>query len=565
MSVALAFRFPSRRYHATPFGHHVNEGLIEWPPSPWRLLRALISVGHTSGAWYGPELPREIRSLVEKLAAELPHYHLPPAVGAHSRHYMPTGVLDTKWKVEKTTLVFDTWARIDKQAELVAIWPTAQLDAAELSLLDLLVGRLNYLGRSESWVEGRVLGDRDPEPAVNCRPEPPGATPDRGWEQVALLAPTSAADFATWRTRQLDDVHAKLPVPLGKKPSQTQLRKRQKAEAPYPADLLDCLQKDTTWWRSHGWSRPPGSRRVFYWRPFHAIATTAPTTRSAPCQPVQAMLLSLTNASRNDHALPPITRTLPQAERLHGQLVGAASRIADRDAAAEALPPELTGCDHKGNPRRGPHGHAHYIPLDLDDDGHLDHVLVWAPMNLSPMAQDAVRAVRTTFMKGGSERTKPRLALAAIGNLDELQQQHDAYGRRLGTLISPSRIWQSLTPFVLPRYGKQRGKNALAGQVSAELDSRGLPPPLAVRCLWPLQGSPCSSRSAAEHASETDGDTQRWNRFRHFKLLRRRGPQPPVAQGFAVQLEFDQPVGGPIALGYGSHFGLGLFCHGEAV
>jgi len=29
--------------------------------------------------------------------------------------------------------------------------------------------------------------------------------------------------------------------------------------------------------------------------------------------------------------------------------------------------------------------------------------------------------------------------------------------------------------------------------------------------------------------------------------------------GFAVQLTFDAPVVGPIAIGYGSHFGLGVF------
>ena len=31
------------------------------------------------------------------------------------------------------------------------------------------------------------------------------------------------------------------------------------------------------------------------------------------------------------------------------------------------------------------------------------------------------------------------------------------------------------------------------------------------------------------------------------------------AVGFAIRLEFDEPIYGPIALGYGSHFGLGLF------
>ena len=41
--IALSVRFIAGRYHATPWGHHVNEGLIEWPPSPWRILRALLA------------------------------------------------------------------------------------------------------------------------------------------------------------------------------------------------------------------------------------------------------------------------------------------------------------------------------------------------------------------------------------------------------------------------------------------------------------------------------------------------------------------------------------------
>ena len=37
--------------------------------------------------------------------------------------------------------------------------------------------------------------------------------------------------------------------------------------------------------------------------------------------------------------------------------------------------------------------------------------------------------------------------------------------------------------------------------------------------------------------------------------------QPPsLANGFALRLTFAEPVAGPIALGYASHFGLGQFC-----
>ena len=554
MPVSLAFRFLAGRYHATPYGHHVNEGLIEWPPSPWRLLRGLISVGYTSGAWDGAGPPGIARSLIEKLSAELPHYHLPPAAGTHSRHYMPTGVLDNKTKIEKTTLVFDTWARIEDE-ELTVTWNDVRLDEAERSLLGVLVARLSYLGRSESWVAGRVMAEGEPTPETNCFPEQKqrGETPGRGWGQVALLAPTGAACFAARRAKRLDHALADPPLPDGRKPSKALLRKREKAVAPYPDDLLDCLQRDTSWLRSHGWSQPPGSRRVFYWRPSNAVAVGAPKTtrRAAPSAPrVEAMLLSLTNASRNDHALPPVTRTLPQAELLHRALV----RIAERNGPP---PSELTGRDEHRRPLRGPHEHAHINPLDLDGDGHLDHILIWAPGGLGADAQGAIRGARRTFTKGGIEPL--RLALAATGDLQDLVRLPGRYGRRIALIVDAdgASVWQSLTPFVLPRHIKARGKNALEGQIRAELSSRGFPEPAAVHQLAPMprrQGGGAPAGKMLTGSGETI-----WSRFRHFNLSRRRGPEPPVICGFAVRLEFGHPVRGPVALGYGSHFGLGLF------
>ena len=41
----LTFTFPGKRYHATPWGAPVNEAQVEWPPSPWRVCRALLATG----------------------------------------------------------------------------------------------------------------------------------------------------------------------------------------------------------------------------------------------------------------------------------------------------------------------------------------------------------------------------------------------------------------------------------------------------------------------------------------------------------------------------------------
>ena len=218
-------------------------------------------------------------------------------------------------------------------------------------------------------------------------------------------------------------------------------------------------------------------------------------------------------------------------------------------------PPELTGRDENRRPLRGPHEHAHINPLDLVGDGHLDHILVWAPGGLGANAQAAIRAARTTFTKGGIEPL--RLALAATGDLRDLVRLPGAYGERFACLIRCASTWETVTPFVPPRYFEARGKNTLEGQVRAELQSRGFPEPASVHPLAPMGWNRGDAESAYGAAGERG--IAAWNRFRHFRLVRQRGPEPPLAAGFAIRLEFERPVAGPIAIGYGAHFGLGLF------
>jgi len=552
----LLMRFPARRYHATPWGHHVNEGLIEWPPSPWRLLRALISVGYTSGLWNSGDPPADARSLIEKLAGVLPAYHLPPVSGAHSRHYMPLATLkapgtgaDTSYvlahqiagspivhgRKEDTTLVFDTWAQVD-DGELAITWDVALSDP-ETNLLAQLAERLGYLGRAESWVLARLAKAGEWIPDDNCFHESVQANPGPGWEQVPVMAVQDKADFSHWRERAVEQALTEFPLPENRKPSKKLLSDREKAEAPYPVDLIACLQTGTNWLRRYGWSQPPGSRRVFYWRKANALEVGAPRPRKhVPEAPsVEAMLLSMATASGNDHALPHITRTLPQAEMLHRHLGGALKRLGMGHSAV------LSGCDETGVPLKGRHEHAHILPLDLDNDGHLDHFLIWASMGLDARAQQAIRAVRKTYTKGGADALK--LALVGMGGLNELRALPGPYGDGLRRVLGPEAgctEWVSATPFVPPRYLKKQGKNALEGQITEELASRGLPDIAEIKVI------------------DLRGDAGLLL-MRHFVRTRRQGPTAPIDVGFTIAFRSLQPVGGPLALGYGSHFGLGLF------
>ena len=192
--IAISFQFPAGRYHATPWGHQVNEGLVEWPPCPWRLARALIAAGYSRKGW--PVVPPAAQSLLEKLSAVLPEYALPEVSIAHSRHYMPVNG-------GKTTLVLDTWLNVT--GELVVCWPV-ELTPEERSLLAYLVENLSYLGRSESWVVSCVT-DRDKnEVTPSCFPHQRAAgTVTENVELIDLLAPVPSPEYAAWRAQQVPE------------------------------------------------------------------------------------------------------------------------------------------------------------------------------------------------------------------------------------------------------------------------------------------------------------------------------------------------------------------------
>jgi CRISPR-associated protein Csb2 len=524
----------------------VNEGLIEWPPSPWRLLRAFLATGYTKLGWPNDGPPPPARDLIAKLAAVLPRYRLPAAVGAHSRHYMPMARF--KNGREETTMVLDTWAQVDDGT--IGVRWDIDLEPSEREVFHTIASDLAYLGRSESWVDGRIEDDEHGSPSpFDVRPADHKERPGLRWEQVSLLAAIPADDYQDWRRSCVQRALDAIPPTDAKGKPLTKSKRGtliSEIEAAFPGDTLACLQVDTAWLEKHGWNQPPGTRKVLYWRPSDSLQGSGPRSASRLMnpKPVDFMLLSMATASGNLHALPTVTRTLPQGELLHRALLSRAMK-------GEAPPMVLSGRGVDGVPLRGerPHAHAHLLHVDLDEDGHLDHVLIWAPMGLDAIAQRNVRAVRETFTKRMVDPL--RLALVAAGSRSDLLAIPPPWGKRLHKLVGGStkgsRHWRSVTPFVPPRFTKPRGRNTLEAQIATELVTRGAPEPASITIVDPHADNPLVRKC------------------RHF--VRRRGLQPghgahappPIDCGFVVELMFPEPVLGPLAIGYGCHFGLGVF------
>lgn len=183
MTTTIAVTFPHGQYHANPWGRNVNEAAADWPPSPWRILRALVATWKTRA----PELPdAAVLPMLEALAGP-PAYALPRHRDGHTRHFMP----DTAHGKDK---VFDPFLAVHPQEPLFIRWP-AELADVQRQVLAQLAGLLPYLGRGESVCTATLM---DGPPSAERWIEPlDDATPDWDHRVVRLLSARQPLDWAS--------------------------------------------------------------------------------------------------------------------------------------------------------------------------------------------------------------------------------------------------------------------------------------------------------------------------------------------------------------------------------
>ena len=341
--LALAFTFPAGRYHATPWGRHVNEADVAWPPDLWRLSRAFLAVWHRK--LNAARFPREqLHALLSALAqADSPSYRLPEvAIHAHTRHYMPG-------KGDKKALVFDAFARLAQNDPIVIAWPTLNLDEALLPLLDALLENLGFLGRAESWVEASRGAL---PPSFNCTPLHQEETPvdlDTGevaGEIVRLLAPALIDDYTALRELTLKNAGVASDCLLSK------LRgEKRKLAATLPSDWLDAISVDTGELQAAGWNAPPAARVIAYRRPLQALRTMSPKPATSPVRVKTGPRPTTARFALYGKPLPRIEDAVRIGEALRAVAMGQARRLLGSDN----IPAELSGHDL---PEGNRHGHA---------------------------------------------------------------------------------------------------------------------------------------------------------------------------------------------------------------
>ena len=203
MPTTVAIRFPLGRYHATPWDRSVNEGAAEWPPSPWRLMRALVATWYTR--W--PGLPAEELDALLAAIGRPPTYLAPPARPGHTRHYLPD--LDhRKGETGRTDLTLDPFLCVARSDQLLVQWD-ADLNAGQREVLAKLVELLPYLGRADSVCEARLL---DQDPACDESWWHPG---DLGDQRLRLLAPSLPISRAALEVTTVDVRRQRRTLPQG--------------------------------------------------------------------------------------------------------------------------------------------------------------------------------------------------------------------------------------------------------------------------------------------------------------------------------------------------------------
>src|SRR5574337_833496 len=246
--IASSFKFLAGRYHATPWGRHVNEGAVEWPPSPWRILRALVATWRRTLS----DLPQERVEPILRALAEPPEFLLPPASTGPARHFMPW---DKNWKPNEPdkakTKVFDAFVAVSRETPLWVRWPQVSLGRNQRNTLACILTNLNTLGRSESWCQAELVNGADSPDRRACRPLQ-GDVP-RNHEIVRLLCPDPTSAFA-------DDHVVTVP-------KKTRSRGKNRVTAEERSTIYDPawnLCMETLQLHRERWSDPPGSRWVPY-------------------------------------------------------------------------------------------------------------------------------------------------------------------------------------------------------------------------------------------------------------------------------------------------------------
>jgi CRISPR-associated protein Csb2 len=499
MKLIIRQEFPLGRFHATPWRvNPFDDPHGEWPPSPWRLVRAVTARWYQWAREAGEELDvSKLEQLQAALCKSTYEFHLPPEArkGSPLRQYHPT---EFGWRPAErkkdgtrsygTSLVQDNYWCVPSESP---VWWFIEGDALTDELRAVLahcLARMTYFGRAETLTRIRIASSIDEIPTSNC-----ALTAKRGAGSVPVLSPLPNA------TR--DDIER-------------------------TTDNSEVVKRAV----------PPGAQWLYAARPQRPAARER---RRVPEQRPNCHLMQFAigwNVAPESRAIVRLTSRFRGAvlrELLRLKTNGALANWTQAGSVVREAVAEMTGKDANGDALKG---HRHTEFLTWCEDGHPMRVLVWRDSRaFDADEQEAIvlaAARDVSWAAAGSDSDEWKVRLVPLDR---------AVPPPPGFNGQSSKVWESVTPYVPPRHhlrgGNEREGESVAEQIRREVRGREIAQDVEVEFVG-------STEWVSVHVPRREANN------RAFVGDRR---------GQRIRLCFTAPVTGPIRLGHSSSFGLGLF------
>jgi CRISPR-associated protein Csb2 len=367
--IALRLEFLAGRFHANPWDRGTNEGEVEWPPAPWRLLRALVA------CWYRIGSPdRDVFLRLLDALAPPPSYLLPYATAGHTRHYVPLGGF--KNGAPEKTLILDSFIALERGREPVAtgyvVWRDANIASEERSLLERICAAIGYLGRAESWCAVSVVDD-------------PGERSELASIDVAAVSPAASGPIV----------------------------RRLAANGVRGSELLRSLSESTADMRKARRLQPIGTQWAEYRLPpghLQVLAQASQQSREAALMPPSILSFRV---ERLSGVLPPITQAVVVAEIMRRAVINRYSLINSKPATLR-----LAAKAEDGEGAATGHEHPYYLPIDSAGQGVVDRLDVWFPKGCD---QEEYRAVASVSELRDRFLLEEPLALTFLGTSEPVE------------------------------------------------------------------------------------------------------------------------------------------------
>lgn len=534
--LALRLTFPWGRYYAHPWGlNPVRLREAEWPPSPWRLLRALAA------GWFrahsGLPATEILTSVLEKLGQDLPEIAIGPVSFAQTVHWQPNfGAAD---KDDRASAIYKRTRHENHfaatEGPVVFHWKNVVLGDDETRLLSEIVPHVTYFGRAESLCRLELIGDVPIDGW--CRPYLKDGQPARRIAEDSrdVFCPDprdfEAADL--WSRRDGRD-------------------RRNLNDAP-PHLVEELISKQPL---------PDGARWITYqmpqgW-PGRWVVRVARATRRKFTPSVAPRVAHYLRFSLQCRVPVQLKFTVPLAEQFRAAAISHFKKIAGDDVSSFAL----SGHD-KPTEVQADHQHAFYLPLAIERDL-LTEFHVWCPYGFTQIEVEALMRVHRLDWGGGRYPIRP--ILMSVSN-------SGSQNFPIPTGQLSSHVWRSRTPFVPPRYfyrGNLHGAKLKMADVPEQqlaqcLRQIGITTPGEIRRPNLTETTQRAVLPSAHwdivRAPEGEDETTGSSVVTAVHLTRNPLTRERTRRiGFFFEVRFESPVAFSMpAVGHSCHFGLGQF------